>query len=617
MQPRGRVGRVLGALKQALIGEPLATERLVHERLTKVKALAVLSSDALSSSAYATEEILRVLVLAGAAALSLTLPIAFAIALLLVIVATSYRQTIKAYPQGGGSYIVTKDNLGTWPSLVAGSALLIDYVLTVAVSISAGVAAITSALPELGPYAVELAVAFIVLITLVNLRGVRESGTIFALPTYLFIGMAFLMVGLGLARLATEGPADLSAAAGHLPVQEPLTLFLVLRAFASGNAALTGTEAISDGVPAFQPPEWKNARITLTWMAGILGVLFLGISVLALQFAVLPSEQETVVSQLGRLAFGGDSVPYYVFQAATMLILVLAANTSFSDFPRLSYFLARDHFLPYQFQFRGDRLAFSTGILALGLLSGLLVVAFRADTHALIPLYAVGVFVSFTLSQASMVVRWWRRREPGWQHGLPINAVGAVTTGLVAIIIAATKFEHGAWMVIVLLPILVLMLRGINAYYVGVADQLILEPTSKPRLPSPPIVVVPVQGLDRAVARTLAFARSLSERVVAVHVTDDAAAGEALRARWESWSGDVPLVILESPYRALVPPLLAYLDALQQQDPQAPITVVLSEVVPRHFWEYLLQGQVALRLKAALFFRPNTVVVDMPYHLGE
>lgn len=616
IEPRGRLGRFLSALKHALIGEPLATRQLVHERLSKVKALAVLSSDALSSSAYATEEIVRVLVLAGAAALYLTLPTAIAIAALLAILATSYRQTIKAYPQGGGSYIVTKDNLGTWPSLVAASALLIDYVLTVAVSISAGVAAITSALPGLLPYRVELGLAFILVITLVNLRGVRESGTIFAAPTYLFIVMAFMMIGMGLVRLMAEGPADIQAVAGHLPQQEPLTLFLVLRAFASGNAALTGTEAISDGVTAFHPPEWKNARTTLAWMAGILGALFLGVSFLAVQFAVLPSDTETVVSQLGRIAFGGDTPLYYVYQAATMLILVLAANTSFSDFPRLAYFLARDRFLPNQFQFRGDRLAFSWGIAALGVLAGSLVALFRADTHALIPLYAVGVFISFTLSQSSMVVRWWRRREPGWRSSMPINALGALATGLVAVIIAVTKFEHGAWMVIVLLPVLVLLMRAINAHYVSVADQLTLAQIDRPpALRSPPIVVVPVPSLDRAIARTLSFARSISGRVVAVHITDDPAAGEALRERWESWAGDVPLVVLESPYRSLIPPLLAYLDALQEQDPDATMVVVISEIVPRHFWEYMLHGQTSLRLKAALYFRRKTVVVDVPYHL--
>jgi amino acid transporter len=616
LRPRSPFGRVLNNVKRVLIGQPLATAELANERLTKVKALAVFSSDALSSSAYATEQIIVVLVAGGAAALSYTLPIAIAITVLLAIVATSYRQTIKAYPQGGGSYIVTKDNLGTYPSLIAGSALLIDYVLTVAVSVSAGVAAVTSAIQSLHPFAVELGVAFILLIMLVNLRGVRESGSIFAAPTYAFLLMAFLMIGLGAFHLITEGPGDLQAKAASLPVVEPLSIFLILRAFASGNAALTGTEAISDGVPAFKPPEWQNARTTLTWMACILGFLFLGITYLAVQFAILPSSTETVISQLGRIAYGDSTVPYFAFQAATTLILVLAANTSFSDFPRLSYFLARDHFLPHQFGYRGDRLAFSTGIFALSIPSIALMIAFRAETDALIPLYAVGVFVSFTASQASMVVRWWRRREPGWQRGLPINALGAVTTCLVAIIIAATKFEHGAWMVIVLIPILVMTMRAINHHYVKVADLLALDNLDEP-VPNiaEPYVIIPVPGINRATQRTLAIALKLSHNVTAIHVTDDREAGDRLRERWEALVDDVPLVVLESPFRALVGAVQTYLDALQQREPDRTVIVVLSEFVPHYPWEYVLHNQTALALKGVLFLRPNTVVMDVPYHL--
>jgi hypothetical protein len=425
------------------------------------------------------------------------------------------------------------------------------------------------------------------------------------------------MLALGAVQLITHGPVDVAAVAGDLPVVEPLAIFLVLRAFASGNAALTGVEAISDGVPAFKPPEWQNARITLACMAVILGTLFLGISFLSVQFAILPSNTETVVSQLGRIAFGGDTPPYYIYQVATMLILVLAANTAFSDFPRLGYFLARDHFIPHQFQFRGDRLAFSTGILALGILAGAVVAVFHAETHALIPLYAVGVFVSFTLSQSSMVTRWWRRREPGWRMGLPINALGAATTGLVAVVIAATKFEHGAWMVIVLIPVLVLTMRAVNAHYSSVAEQL-ARPTPAEPLPvlPPPIVLVPVPGLNRAVEHTLAVARALSPNVTAIHVSDDAEAGERLRQEWERWTSEIPLVVLESPYRSLLGPLLIYIDALRQKDATTPIVVVLSEFVPRRFWEYLLHNQSALRLKASLFFRPNTVVMDVPYHLA-
>jgi amino acid transporter len=624
--PRSAPGRLWFGLRRVLVGPALPTAHLIHERLSKTKALAVFSSDALSSSAYATEEIVRALLLAGAAAvLTLTMPVAIAIGVLLAIVATSYRQTIKAYPQGGGAYIVTKDNLGTWPALVAASSLLIDYVLTVAVSISAGILALTSAVPWLLDYKVLLALFCIGLITLVNMRGVRESGTIFSVPTYIFIVMAFAMIGIGIFRLSNGSLgfdevhfAEATAAWATSDEAEALTLFLILRAFASGCAALTGTEAISDGVPAFKPPEWQNARTTLTWMAVLLAILFLGISYLATHLGTVPTvgESESVVSMIAWRVFDGGFA-YYVMQAATMLILVLAANTAYSDFPRLSWFLARDHFMPHQFSFRGDRLAFSTGILTLGLFSALLVIVFGADTHALIPLYAVGVFTSFTLSQSSMVKRWWTTREPGWRYSLLVNAVGAITTGIVTIVVASTKFTHGAWMVLVLIPINVLILHRINAHYVRVADQLAMEPSAEPMPEYPePLLVVPVPGLNRAVARTLAHARALSRNVTAVHVTDDLESAALLRRRWKQWGTDVPLVILESKYRSLTGPLLHYLDALSQKDPTLPVTVVLAEYVPRRWWEWPLHNQTALRLKWALFFRRNTTVLDVPYHLA-
>jgi hypothetical protein len=426
-----------------------------------------------------------------------------------------------------------------------------------------------------------------------------------------------VVIALGTFRWATGTiePIDAVQVAG-LRVEESLGIFLILRAFASGCAALTGTEAISDGVPAFKPPEWKNARTTLIWMVTILAVLFIGISFLASHLQVIPNEQETVISQVAGAVLGKGPF-YFLVQASTTLILVLAANTSFSDFPRLAWFLARDRFMPNQFNFRGDRLAFSTGIMALGVLSAILVFGFGADTHALIPLYAVGVFVSFTLSQSGMVVRWWRKREPGWEHGLPINALGALTTAVVAIVIAATKFEHGAWMIIVLLPILVVTMRGIHAHYGRVADQIALDRLDKPlpEIPEPP-VVVPVPGLNLMAVRTLAFARSLSKNVTAIYVTDDLESAKPIRERWDRWAGDVPLVVLESPYRSLIQPLIAYLDALERSHPGAPITVALGEYVPHHWWENILHGQVTLRLKWALFFRPNTVVVDVPFHLS-
>jgi len=625
--PRGPLNKVWSKLRWSVVGRPLASAQLAHERLSKTKALAVFSSDALSSSAYATEEILRILVLAGAGALTLTMPVALAIGMLLLIVGVSYRQTIKAYPHGGGSYIVTKDNLGSGPALVAAAALLTDYVLTVAVSVSAGVFALTSAVPILNDYKVVVAIAFITLITLVNLRGVADSGAIFAAPTYFFLVMAFGMIGYGLFGLATGAIAPdhgqtlreldaWQASEGEAGFQA-LTIFLILRAFASGCAALTGTEAISDGVPAFKPPEWRNARTTLTWMVAILGVLFLGISYLAVSLGVVPTvdESESVVSMVAHDVYG-EGVLYYLMQAATMLVLVLAANTAFADFPRLSWFLARDHYMPHQFSFRGERLAFSTGILTLGIISAVLCFWFDADTHQLIPLYAVGVFTSFTLSQSGMVKRWWTKREGGWTYGLPINALGAVTTGLVTLVVATTKFTHGAWIIIVLIPIQVWLLRRINGHYNRVADQIAMTPEEKMPVYPEPILVVPVPGLNKVVARTIGFAAAISQNVTAVHITDDMAAADELRKAWKAWGSDVPLVILESKYRALGSPLMHYLDAVSQRNPATPITVVLAEYVPKRWWEWPLHNQTALRLKGALFFRPNTAVIDVPYHLS-
>jgi amino acid transporter len=615
---RGRTwaGRLWGAGKRILIGQPLTNADLPHERLSKLKALAVFASDAVSSSAYATEEILLVLALAGAAALSYAVPVSVAIVALLAIVAMSYRQTIGAYPLGGGSYIVTKDNLGTTPSLVAASSLLVGYVLTVAVSVSAGVAALTSAVPALHGQKVALAVAFILLITIGNLRGVRESGSIFMAPTYMFIGGFLLMIVVGMFRVVAGLPPVEDVAGTVTEMSESLTVFLVLRAFTSGCAALTGTEAISDGVPAFKPPEAQNARRTLTSMAIILGILFFGISVLAVTYQIAPREGETVVSQVARAVFGIGPLYYYV-QFATMLGLVLAANTSFADFPRLSYFLARDSFLPRQFRFRGDRLSFSSGIAALALLSIALVVGFNAETHALIPMYALGVFISFTSSQASMVRRWWRLRGAGWIRGAIINGVGAVTTATVALIFTATKFTEGAWMVVVVLPASVLLLLAINRHYSTVSDHLSLDLRTQPLPRHPrPLCIVPIDELNLGSLHALSYATSISDEVVAVLVTDDMELAEASRRKWERWGGEIPLVILESPYRTLTGPFLSYLDAIQSQRSGTPITVVLPEFVPRHWWEFALHNQAALRLKASLFFRPDTVVVDVPYHLA-
>jgi amino acid transporter len=619
LKPRGGLALLLNRVKRLVIGSPLTTAMSIHERISKVKALAVFSSDAISSSAYATEEILLVLVLAGAAAAtSLTmLWITGAIVLLLAIVATSYRQTIFAYPSGGGSYIVTRDNLGDVPALVAASSLLTDYVLPVAVSISAGVAAITSAAPNLVPFRVELAVAFVVFMVVVNLRGVRESATIFMLPTYLFIGSMLLVFGVAAFKYFALGDLP-HAEAEVVPAVEGMSLFLVLRAFASGCAALTGTEAISDGVPAFEEPQARNAATTLVWMGVILGVLFTGIGLLAHVYQILPNADgnPTVISEVVRLTLG-TNVMFYLVQAFTTLILVLAANTAFSDFPRLSYFLARDGFLPHQFSFRGDRLSFSTGIIVLGALATVLVIAFGAETSALIPLYAVGVFISFTCSQSGMVRRWWTRRSPGWQRSLAINGVGAVTTGLVAVIIAATKFTHGAWMILIIIPIIIATLYAIHRHYEAVAEELVLDPQhdTLQLVDLKPLVIVPLPNLHLGVLPALSFARAISDNVTAVHVTDDLVAAERLKERWEEWGQKIPLVIIESPYRSLLPPLLAYVGARHENEPNRLVTIVLPEFVPKHWWEWILHNQTALRLKAALFFHANVVVADVPYHL--
>jgi amino acid transporter len=575
--------------------------------------------------AYATEEILLVLVAAGAAALSGVLPISLAIVALLAVVAISYRQTIHAYPNGGGSYIVAKDNLGNLPGLTAGSALMIDYVLTVAVSISSGVAAVTSAAQVLHPYALELALLALVFMVVVNLRGVRESGTIFAAPTYLFIASVLLLVGVGIARVLIQGLAGHNLLGAAPPetfvtASSNLTIFLVLRAFASGCTAMTGVEAVSNGVPAFKPPESNNAARTLVAMALILGVMFLGIGLLAHHLGLVPNDRETILSQLGHRVFALGPLGialYYVLQAATFLILVLAANTSFADFPRLSSIMARDNFMPHQFTFRGDRLAFTNGILVLALLAGILLVVFDANTDRLIPLYAVGVFLSFTLSQSGMVRHWIRLRGKNWRRSLVINGMGAVATGVVTIIIAATKFVHGAWVVVALIPLLVALFYSIYGHYQRVAVQQQVEDLPRP-LPQERIgkVLVPIAGINRAVIRTLAYARGISQDVTAVHVTDDLPAAEKLRREWEEWDAGVPLLILETPYRSFIGPLLTYIDALDERAPGSLVTVVLPEFVPRHWWEHLLHNQAALRLKIALLSRPNTVVTDVPYHLS-
>ena len=634
--PKSGSAKLMRAVKRTIIGAPIATAHQAHERLTKVKALAVFSSDALSSVAYATEAILIALVAGGPTALQYVLPIGVAITLLLFVVATSYRQTIFGYPNGGGSYIVSKDNLGTVPGLVAGAALLIDYVLTVAVSVSAGVSAVTSAFPGLHVYQVEICLGAIAVICILNLRGVRESGTIFAIPTYCFITIMLGMIAFGLVRLLTgnlapvENPPEAMAALRS--GAQAVGLFFLLNAFAQGCSAMTGVEAISNGIPAFKKPESKNAATTLVWMATLLGAMFVGTTILAKWMDIVPREGETVLSVLGMAIFG----PGFFFQFltwSTFLILVLAANTSFADFPRLASIMARDKFLAGQFAFRGDRLAFTNGIILLGGLAAVLVVIYGGSEQAMIPLYAVGVFLSFTLSQAGMVRHWYKERSANWRRSMALNAIGAVTTAVVLAVIVSSKFIHGAWMVVCLIPVLVGIFLFIERHYRKVREELAVDPTRPDSSDLNPellehTVVIPVAGLNRAALRAVAYARSLTGQVdhpdeeghahvVAVHVTDDVEEGEALKETWDRAGIGAPLVVLESPYRSLVGPLMQYINALERQQPEgrAIVTILLPEFIPAHWWEYLLHTQTALRLKGALLFRARTAVTSVPYHL--
>lgn len=615
------------SLRRTIFGSPLPTTEYAHQRLTKAKALAVFSSDALSSVAYATEEILLVLVTASLAALELSMPIALTITGLLVIVVTSYYQTVHGYPSGGGSYIVAHENLGVGPGLVAAAALLIDYVLTVAVSITAGIVALTSAFPALFAMRVELCLLAIGLITWANLRGVRESGTLFSVPTYVFIVLFLTLIVVGLARLVlgTPGPALDAIPPVGVVGSYPLTILLVLRAFASGCTAMTGVEAISDGVPAFQRPEAENAGKTLIMMAGLLAIMFLGITFLAHAMGVVPVEHESVVSQIGRQVFGAGPL-YLALQAATMLILILAANTAFADFPRLSSILARDGYAPRQLANLGDRLVFSNGVGALAFLAALLVVIFRGRTHGLIPLYAVGVFLSFTLSQAGMVRRWQKLRQGRWRWKMAINGLGAAATGMVLLVVIQSKFTHGAWLILLLIPVVVGMFSAVKRHYLDMREQVSLEPggaLNRSRLGGTQQykVVVPVSSLNNASLRALQFARLLSRDVTAVIVDVDPQATARVEENWRSGNLDVPLVVLESPYRSVVRPLLAYLEETDRRDPERGLAVViLPEIVPARWWQNLLHNQTTLLLKGVLLFSQGRsgnarVVINVPYHL--
>ena len=614
-------------LKHVVFGRPLASERLEHERLNKKTALAVLSSDAISSVAYATDQILFVLGGAiGLAALNYVVGTSAVIVGLLVLVGLSYRQTVFAYPHGGGSYTVARENLGVMPGLIAAAALLTDYILTVAVSISGGVAAITSAYPALATHTVLLCSASILLLATVNLRGVRESGAAFSLPTYAFIVMMLALLGVGAFRAL--GGHELAPLTGALKVDpisarqdhgiSPITgfalVYLLLRGFAEGCVAMTGTEAISNGVMAFKAPAQRNAAITLGWMVAILALFFLGVSSLAYHYHVMPTTGETVLSILGRHVFGGGPL-YYALQYTTFAVLVLAANTAFADFPRLAGILANDRYMPRQLAARGDRLAFSNGIVTLALVAWLLVWLFHGNTNALVPLYAIGVFVCFTLSQAGMVVHWRAERAPGWRWKATLNGVGAVATGLVSVIQLVTKFTSGGWIVALIIPLIILALQKIHTHYVAFEEEIRFAGQS-PIVPLHHTVIVPVNGITKATSGALVYATLISDEVVAVHIEVDARQSERMRQQWEAWDIGVPLVVVPSPYRSILKPLVEYVENLRMLSPGELVTIVVPEIVPKRWAEHLLHNKTALYIRTAFLFKKNVVVTAVPYLVG-
>jgi amino acid transporter len=624
IKPETELGRITQRVKRFFIGAPLATSDEGHQRLTKFKALAIFGSDPISSSAYASEAAMAILLVAGSAALGISFYLAVAVSALLMMVAFSYRQTVHAYPHGGGTYTVSSENLGRMPGLIGAAALLVDYILTVAVSIVAGSRAITSALivaghenlvnsfPPVFNLVVILSLIFIAIMTLGNLRGIRESGTIFAAPAYFFVASMVIMLGTGI-YLALKG--NLHAAELPPPVvsTQPLTLWLILRAFSAGAVAMSGTEAISNGVPAFKSPESKNAATTLTIMAFLLGAFYLGISFLATHMGLVPGE-ETIISQIA-LAVFGHNIIYYIFQLATIAILVVAGNTAFADFPRLSSILARDDYMPHQFQFRGDRLAFNTGIVFLGTIAAVLVVIFRGNVDSLINLYAIGVFLAFTLTNSGMVVHWRRLRSPGWKRSLIINAIGATATSIILIVAVLTKFASGGWIIVVLIPLIVMGLLRIHRHYQNIARQLRVVPEMPPEPMTNQLVVVLIESVNYASLRAFSFARTINAERVVLHVATSPERTEKLREKMAQYAPDFKLVIIESPTRSFVEPLMAYIDAVHSQSPAAFITMVMPEFITAHFWERFLHNRTANHLHREFEKHPNVTVVMVPYLL--
>ena len=624
-----KIQRGMQKLKATVIGKPIFSKNEIHERLNKIKALAVFGSDAISSCAYATEASLVVLMVAGNGALHISFFTALAIALLLSMVAFSYRQTVYAYPNGGGSYNVSRQNLGQTAGLVAAAALLIDYIMTVAVSIAAGTAAVTSALIAAG-FSIQIAhltavlppffnlnvifsLVFIGLMTLGNLRGIREAGAIFAIPTYLFIISFSIMLVIGIIKVFTHTLTPVTPPP-ILPVLEPVTLWLILRAFSAGAVAMSGTEAISNGVPIFKPNESKNAATTLTIMATLLGVFFVGVSFLSNHIGLVPGNQ-TIVSQVALSVFG-QNVFYYIFQIATMGILVVAANTAFADFPRLSSVLARDNYLPHIFGNRGDRLAFSTGIIFLGTVSALLLVVFKGNVDSLIHLYAVGVFLAFSMSDTGMVVHWWKTRGKGWKTSILINGADAILTTSILIIVIITKFLYGAWIIILLIPMIIPLFLFIHKHYNRVAEQLrLLSMQSPPPQTIEHSILMPIDDVNYASLRAMSFARTICKDITALHIATDAARAEKIQQKMQTYAPDIKLVIIESPLRAFMRPLLTYVDMHHRQHPHGFVTIVLPEFITAHWWERFLHNRTAEHLTQAFKRHPNIAVVNVPYLL--
>lgn len=616
-----------------LIGRPLQTADAPHQTIGKAIGLAVFASDALSSTAYATQEILVILAAAGAAGFLYTFPISIAIVVLMAIVSISYQQTIHAYPGGGGAYIVARDNLGELPAQTAGAALLTDYILTVAVSISSGVAQLASAYPELYDYRVAIAVVMVFVIMLINLRGVKESGVAFAIPTYFFVAMMFVTVGIGFFRYLAGTLGTVTDPPHILAHGEAtgITLFLLLHAFSSGTTALTGIEAISNGITAFKEPRSRNAGITLVWMSVILATLFLGISFLTSQIGGLPSEEETIISQLARTIYNGRNGIYLVLISSVTLILVMAANTAFADFPRLSALVSGDGFLPRQLAYKGSRLVYSRGIVTLAVIASMLIVIFQASVTNLIPLYAIGVFLSFTLSQAGMAVRWRKSGhlkpgqevqergsvlayDTGWLPKMLVNGFGAICTAIVMVIFAITKFQDGAWVVIIIIPSLIVIFYGIHQHYKNLARRLSLEDYGAPPRVSRHRVILPLSGVHQGTLAALRYARTLSEDVTAVHISMDDDEANRVRQKWESWGDGSRLVILESPYRLFMEPLLDYIEEIdKKRQPNEIITIVVPRFVPRKWWQNALHTQAAVWLRLALMFKQGIVITDVPY----